>query len=157
MEELEELLQDAVNSGASIGFLPPLASADARNYWLRVLDVMAAGGLCLLVATENGRVIGCVQLELASMPNAGHRAEVKKLFVHTSARGQGVGRSLMTTLEDVARAQGRSLLVLDTRQGDPSEQLYLRVGYTRAGEIPRYARSASGELHTTAFYYKELG
>src|SRR5260370_39056085 len=117
---------------------------------------MAAGGLWLLVATENGRVIGCVQLELASMPNGGHRADVKQLFVQTSARGQGVGRALMTALEDVARTQGRSLLVLDPRQGDPSEQLYLRIGYTRAGVIPGYARSASGELHTTAFYYKEL-
>src|SRR5260370_2629391 len=114
---------------------------------------MAAGGLWLLVATENGRVIGCVQLELASMPNGGHRADVKKLFVHTSARGRGVGRSLMTALEDVARAQGRSLLVLDTRQDDPSEQLDLRIGYTQAGVIPGYARSASSELPTTALCY----
>jgi len=30
------------------------------------------------------------------------------------------------------------------------------VGWQRAGEIPRFALSAGGALHATAFYYKLL-
>ena len=47
-------------------------------------------------------------------------------------------------------------LVLDTRQGDVAERLYLKQGYIRAGSIPQYARSADGTLHTTVFFYRLL-
>jgi len=69
-----------------------------------------------------------VQLALATQPNAQHRAEVQKLMVHTRARRQGIGQALMTAVEVIARAAGRTLLVLDTRRGDGSEQLYLKDG-----------------------------
>ncbi len=62
----------------------------------------------------------------------------------------------MSAIEEEARRIGRTTLVLDTRAGDPSEQLYANLGYTRAGVIPEYARSANGALHTTVFMYKLL-
>jgi ribosomal protein S18 acetylase RimI-like enzyme len=93
---------------------------------------------------------------MASRPNGKHRAEITKLMVHTAARGQGIGQALMQAIEQEARLAGRTTLILDTRKGDPSEQLYLKLGYTRAGVIPEYARSADGSLHTTVFMYKLL-
>ena len=90
------------------------------------------------------------------MPNAKHRAEVMKLMVHRRARGQGIGRALMLGLEEEARRVGRTLLVLDTRAGDAAERLYARLGYTRVGVIPRYARSASGSLDDTVYFYREI-
>jgi hypothetical protein len=63
----------------------------------------------------------------------------------------------MLAAEEHARRLGRTTLVLDTREGDPSERLYRGLGWTLAGTIPRYARSADGSLHTTALYYKLLG
>ena len=77
-------------------------------------------------------------------------------MVHRRARRQGVGRALMLAAEAEARRLGRSTLVLDTRHGDPSEILYRSLGWELAGEIPRYARSADGTLHATAFYFKLL-
>ena len=46
--------------------------------------------------------------------------------------------------------------MLDTREGDPSEQLYRSLGWQFAGTIPRYAQSAGGALDGTAIYYKLL-
>jgi acetyltransferase len=88
--------------------------------------------------------------------NGNHRAEVMKLMVHRRSRGRGLGRELMKQAEAVARGLGRTLLVLDTRRGDVAEQLYTKLGYERAGLIPGYARSASGELHDTVFMYREI-
>jgi ribosomal protein S18 acetylase RimI-like enzyme len=156
LDDLVELLQDAVASGASIGFLPPLAADDARDYWQSVLADIGSGARVLLAARDGGRMIGTVQLELAAKPNARHRAEVQKLMVHTGARGQGIGRRLMEALEDPARAAGRTLLVLDTRQGDVAERLYERHGYIRAGAIPKFALSAEGTLDATVFFYRLL-
>jgi acetyltransferase len=97
-----------------------------------------------------------VQLELALRPNALHRAEVQKVMVLTTARRRGIGRALMVAVEVEARRLGRTTLVLDTRQGDPSERLYLGVGCQCAGIIPRYAKSATGVLDGSVFYYKLL-
>ncbi len=153
---LAALLCDAVNDGASVGFLPPLTVDEAAAYWHGVIAAVAAGERLLLVARAGEETIGTVQLDLCQRANGLHRAEVMRLLVHTTARRRGVGRALMEAAEAEARARGRTLLVLDTRDGDPSCRLYESLGYTRAGVIPRYARSADGRLHATAIYYKEL-
>jgi len=59
-------------------------------------------------------------------------------------------------LEDEARAASKTLLVLDTREGDPSNDLYRALGYREAGRIPGWTREASGRLSTTVFWYKPL-
>ena len=154
---LVALLRDAVDSGASIGFLPPLSEGEALEYWRSVRAAVAEGSRVLFAARDAaGETIGSAQLDLALRANGRHRAEVAKVMVHRRARRQGVGRALMLAAEAEARRLGRSTLVLDTRHGDPSEILYRSLGWERAGEIPRYARSADGTLHTTAFYFKLL-
>jgi len=154
--QLAELLVDAVDSGASLGFLPPLAAHEAGEYWRGVRDSLRGGGRRCLIALGPDGIVGSVQLDLATMPNARHRAEVMKLIVHRKARGQGIGRGLMLAVEALALDAGRTLLVLDTRPGDAAEKLYRSLGYFPAGVIPRYARSARGILEDTVYLYKEL-
>ena len=155
--ELIGLLQDAVDDGASVGFLPPLGVAEAGAYWASVGAALDDGSRVLLAAqhAEYG-LVGAVQLDLAMRANGRHRAEVAKLLVHRSVRRRGIGRALMLALEREARRLGRTTLVLDTRRGDPSEALYAGLGYRFVGEIPCYAVSASGRLDATAFYYRLL-
>jgi ribosomal protein S18 acetylase RimI-like enzyme len=155
--ELSDILIDCVDGGASVGFLPPLAEGDAKAYWGTVAEAVAEGSRILLVAGPRGaRADGTVQLDLAMRPNGRHRAEVVRLLVHRRARRQGLGRTLMHAIEDEARRLDRTTLVLDTREGDPSEALYRSLGWQHAGTIPRYARSANGALDGSAFYYKLL-
>jgi acetyltransferase len=156
MPSLVELLCDTVASGASVGFLPPLAEDAAAVYWEGLLADLAQGDVLLWGACAGSRIVGSVQLQPSPKVNGSHRAEVAKLMVHTAYRRQGIGRELMRALEAQAHLLGRTTLVLDTRQDDPSEQLYLSLGYTRAGVIPNYARSAGGTLHSTVLFYKLL-
>jgi acetyltransferase len=151
------LLHNVVDDGGSVGFLPPLSMDDAREYWESVAVAVKGGGRLLWAAREDGAIVGTVQLDLERRANGSHRAELIKLMVHTRARRRGVGRALMRAAQDEARRRGRRTLVLDTRQGDPSEALYRSLGWTFAGAIPQYARSANGELHATALYYLLLG
>jgi acetyltransferase len=71
-------------------------------------------------------------------------------------RRRGVGRELMSAALEAARSAGRSLLLLDVRAGDPAEALYRSLGFVEVGEVPRYARSPTGSLAATRFYYLEL-
>ena len=156
LPELVALLQDAVHNGSSVGFLPPLTSETAEEYWLETLSEVAQGKRILLVSSEAGDVAGAAQLALATKQNGLHRAEVQKLIVHTRFRRRGIARALMCAAEESARAAGRTLLVLDTEQGSVAEKLYEKCEYTRAGVIPQYALSAGGSLITTVLFYKLL-
>jgi ribosomal protein S18 acetylase RimI-like enzyme len=154
---LVAVLQDAVDDGASVGFLPPLEAEQAAAYWRGVFEALDGDALRLFAARHPTLgLVGTVQLDLAMRANGRHRAEVAKLLVHRAARRQGIASALMLALEEEARRLGRTTLFLDTRAGDPSERLYTSLGYTRAGEIPQFARSANGALDATVFYYKLL-
>ncbi|WP_373228584.1 GNAT family N-acetyltransferase [Cohnella sp.] len=150
IDELSELLIQVVEDGASIGFLPPLNFSETIRYWENVINPE----VILFVAKINNQIVGSVQLHLCTKENGGHRAEIAKLMTHPNYRRNGIGRSLMQKAEERAKQEGRSLLVLDTREGDPSNFLYTSIGFIEAGRIPNYAKSASGELHATIYYYK---
>jgi len=153
---LADLLFDAVESGASVGFVPPFALKDALNYWRAVIPALREGNRILLAASDGNGLAGAVQLALETRSNGKHRAEVTKLLVHRRSRRQGLGKALMTEAEAAARRLGRTLLFLDTKKGSDAEHLFSKVGYIRAGEIPGYARSIDGTLHTTVFFYRYL-
>lgn len=152
LDHLTEVLVSCVAQGASLGFHAPLAADTARAWWAGV----PRDGVILLVAEREGRIVGAVQLQPAESENGAHWGEVAKLLVHPSCRRQGIARALMTALEDEARAGGKSLLVLDTREGDPSNDLYRSLGYHEAGRIPGWARDAAGTHSATVFWYKQL-
>jgi GNAT superfamily N-acetyltransferase len=157
LESLVELLRDSVDTGASVGFLPPLQRAEARAYWEGVVAAVGAGSHSLALATVDGRAAGTAQLVEAGKANARHRAEVSKVLVHSAFRRRGLGAALMRALEARARERGKRTLVLDTLEGASSEQLYQSLGWTRAGVIPQYAQVADGTLQSTVVYYKLLG
>jgi len=154
--QLVSLLQNAVDDGASIGFLRPLAAEVAESYWEEVIRDVSQGSRVLLAATSGSSVVGSAQLGLCMRPNGVHRAEVQKLLVHTAWRRQGIARDLMQAIEDEARAARRSLLYLDTEPDKPAEWMYQTMGWTRAGEIPEYACTPDGQLHTTILYYRKI-
>jgi acetyltransferase len=158
LPQLVALFQDAIDSGAALGFLPPLTTKAATAYWRRVGEGVQAGSLVLLVAhdLETHKIVGAVQLAPAPQTNGRHRAEVMKMMVHRRARRQGAARQLLLALETEARQRGRTTLVLDTRQGDVAEPLYQSVGYQVAGTIPDFAQNPDGTLHATVLYYKLL-
>jgi acetyltransferase len=156
IERLTELLIDAVDSGASIGFMPPISGAEALAYWREVIAAMRTGNRLLLVSIEGELVQGSVQLALETRANGDHRAEVIKLFVHRRARGRGLAKGLMIEVESIGRRLRRTLLLMDTRKGGDAEKLCESLGYKRYGEVPRYARNADGKLEATSFFYREL-
>jgi ribosomal protein S18 acetylase RimI-like enzyme len=149
---LSDLLVQVVEDGASIGFLPPMKQSEAAMYWEAVLSPE----VILFVAKIDDQIVGSVQLHLCTKQNGGHRVEIAKLMTHPNYRLRGIGRSIMQKAEERARDEGRTLLVLDTREGDPSNNLYTSLGFIEAGRIPDYAQSANGQLDATVFYYKKL-
>lgn len=154
--DLAGVLVDCVEGGASVSFMAGFSQSDAEGFFLGVADEIAEGKTILLAARNDGRIVGTVQLGLATPPNQPHRGDVKKLLVHRDARRSGAGALLMTELERMARANGRTLLVLDTVKGDSGERLYTRLGWQRTGVIPDYALYPDGRLCDTVVFWKKV-
>jgi len=153
---LVDLLRDAVESGASIGFMVPFNQALAERFWADMIADVEANRRILIAAYDDDTLVGTAQLALAERENSLHRAEVQKVLVHTRSRRRGVASMLMTALEQAAQEAARTLLVLDTCAGSDAEYLYQRCGYTAAGRIPNYALFPDGAPCTTVLYYKQL-
>lgn len=155
--DLRGLLIDAVESGASIGYMIPYDPADIDTYWHGVARAVKAGAKWLLVARlGDGTMVGTAQVEPAGKANGRHRAEVQKVIVTSRLRKHGIGTKLMAEVESFAISKQRTLLLLDTRANDAGERLYTACGWTRFGVVPAYAFSPDGSLEGTAFYYKQL-
>ncbi|MDX7992670.1 GNAT family N-acetyltransferase [Xenorhabdus littoralis] len=147
--ELIKLLHDCVESDASVGFIAPLEKNEAAQYWQGVEADLKSGHRLLLVALEGDKIAGAVQLSLCKKKNGLHRAEVEKLMVHTAYRQRGIGKILMAELEQLAKQQQRSLLVLDTRTNDTASALYRKCGFIEVGQIPDFAINSNGEFSGT--------
>ena len=154
---LINLLLDAVEHGASIGFLADFDETQAHAYINSVQADLELGSLLLWVVVRDEQVIASVQLALCQKANGLNRAEVQKLLVHSRARRHGLGQQLMNALELAARQHKRGLLYLDTEAGSPAEAFYQSLRYTKIGELPDYCQSPDGRYSPTAIYFKTLG
>ena len=152
---LIELLVDAVDGGAAVGFVPPLTEGEAGAFWDKAAADLAHR--TILVARDDvGRILGSVQMMPSFWPSQLHRAEIAKLIVHSAHRRKGLGRALLLAAEAEAQAAGRTLITLDARRGDVAIDLYGSLGYTEVGIIPRYGRNGQGVLEDCVLFYKEL-
>jgi ribosomal protein S18 acetylase RimI-like enzyme len=109
----------------------------------------------LLVAEDEGHIVGTVQLVFDLPENQPHRADVSKMLVHRRARNRGIAAALMRELEVAARECGKTVLVLDTAN-DVADRLYRRMGWHAVGTIPDYALLPGGGLCATTLFYRML-
>ncbi|MEU0146156.1 GNAT family N-acetyltransferase [Streptomyces sp. NPDC006288] len=156
-DELAALLIEAVEGGASVGFLAPVERATAAAWWRERAAAVESGRHQVWIARDDERLTGTIGLVRTALPNARHRAEVAKLMVRPSARGRGIGRALLAAVEQWALSEGLTLLVLDTETGSDAEHLYRAEGWTPCGSVPGYAADPHGTLRATTFYYRALG
>jgi GNAT superfamily N-acetyltransferase len=156
LDGLAAVLHDCVEGGASVGYMAPFSQEDALTAFEGFVSELEEGRRLIVAAFEDGRVLGTAQVVLALMPNQPHRGEVAKVLVHRGARRRGVARLLMERAEDEARAEGKTLLVLDAVTGGAAERLYERMGWNRVGVIPNFALYPDGRPCSTTFFWKPL-
>ena len=99
---------------------------------------------------QDGTVIGGVGI--AEFSGFEHCAELQKLYLADEAKGKGLGKQLMQTAEQYAKAAGYRLLYLETHTNlETAIGLYEKLGFRRI-EKP------AAVLHSTMnrFYLKQL-
>jgi ribosomal protein S18 acetylase RimI-like enzyme len=113
--------------------------ADWDRYLDRIADVGGrAGRTVVLVAVEDGRILGSGTLELEGRTEEGEppvppdEAHLRMLGVHPEARRRGVARMLLDASMDEARRAGKRRLTLNTTHRMRAAQaMYEAFGFER--------------------------
>jgi GNAT superfamily N-acetyltransferase len=156
LEALAAVLHDCVEGGASVSYMAPFSLEDARRAFDGFVAEAEQGRRLILAAFVGGDLVGTVQVIVGLPPNQPHRGEIAKLLVHRRARGRGIAQLLMEHAEAEARAEGKTLLVLDAVTGGDAARLYARLGWTTVGVVPGFALYPDGRPCDTTYFWKAL-
>jgi putative acetyltransferase len=102
----------------------------------------------LMLAGPPDAALGSIALRplAADESPLGAAAEVKRLYVRPAARGTGLGRRLVQTVIDGARAIGYGELKLDTLERMPeARSLYAKLGFRECA--PYYHNPIAGAVY----------
>jgi putative acetyltransferase len=123
-----------------------LTPAEFRHHM--TVEQMAQPDTTLFVARDaDGATLG-----MGALRRHESVGEVKRMFVKPEARGLGVGGAILARIEDLARQEGLSRVVLETGSNfDAAKRVYERGGFQTCEPVLDYPPSA-----WTAFYAKSL-
>jgi putative acetyltransferase len=108
----------------SAAYLQELYPSESNH--LVDVDALAASDAVFLVARRHGELLGSIAFRVIA---PGH-AEIKRMFVRTQARGNGLGRRLLAAIEDAARRRNVDRISLETGIRQPEAiGLYRSSGY----------------------------
>jgi GNAT superfamily N-acetyltransferase len=97
-------------------------------------DFRPPNGAFFVAGTDPDRLIGC-----AGWRRHGDDAELKRMFTSPAARGRGLGRRMLATIEESAREAGCERVILETGDRQPEAvSLYESAGYARIDDFGYY-------------------
>lgn len=103
----------------------------------QIAEDIKARGPGYLVAEHDSHVIGFATYgPFRTGPGYAQTCE-HTIQLSSDARGKGVGRALMSALQDIAQAQGVHVLVAGISSANPgAEAFHAALGYSKVGVMP---------------------
>ncbi|MFA6403773.1 MAG: GNAT family N-acetyltransferase [Salinivirgaceae bacterium] len=81
---------------------------------------------CVIIAYQNSTPVGC-----GGFKNTTEQAEIKRMYVNATLRGQHIGEKILVELETWAQELGFKSAILETGVNQTEAQnLYKKLGYT---------------------------
>ena len=146
LRALWEYPQAFTSSYAEDEKLPPEATVNR----------LASAHLKFWGAFDMGELCGMVGMDRETRAKCRHKATVVGMYVAHEQMGRGIGRALVETLVEDARASGLALLVLTVTHAESSaRRLYERCGFRSFGIEPRAIR-VDGHFYAKNHMYMEL-
>ncbi len=125
-----------------------LALTPPEHCYHLTVEQMAGADTTLFIAREDGVAIACGALKR----HGEGIGEVKRMYTVPTHQGRGLGGRILNEIENLARRDGLSRLVLETGDRHPAAwRVYERGGFHRCGPVLDYPDSS-----WSVFYEKEL-
>lgn len=155
LNDLCDAAEAAIRDGGGFGWVSPPPRDVLESYWRGVVLIPERD---LLVGRLDGVIAGSCQVLKPARNNQAQSfaCNLNTNFVAPWARGHGLSAKLIETAEAHVRDAGFQILNLDVRETQIAAiRLFERLGYTRFGAHPRYARVGDRDV-AGYFYYKAL-
>lgn len=104
------------------------------------LGMLSLPGVWLTLAERDGAIAG-----FALARSVADEGELLLIATRPAAQGRGIGGTLLRSTVDEARRRALTRLHLEVRAGNAAVRLYVREGFAKVGERPRYYRGQTGE------------
>jgi GNAT superfamily N-acetyltransferase len=145
VRKLTSLWVDVSNAGGAVGFVPPVTEEQMAEVTVRAFEAVKTGRDRVVVAYEGNEPVGFLFLVQRPGPLFRHWATVKRLQVHPTRQGWGIGRRLLEETQRVLRDEGLEQLHLTVRGGTGTESFYESLGYEVKARIPGVIRVDAGD------------
>ena len=155
LNDLCDATDAAIEGGGGFGWLHIPERTMLERYWQ---GVITAPTRWLFVARLDGVICGTTQLILPAANNEAqaHIVQMTTNFVAPWARGHGLAKMLLESVETHARKNGFGVINLDVRATmERAIALYEAMGYVKFGEHPFSVRS-EGQVVSSLYYYKNI-
>ena len=117
------------------------------------LDAIFQPHVRFFLARRQGVAVGCGGVAL--FPDY---AEVKRMYVHHTVRGQGVADAILARIEQEVRDAGLSVLRLETGVRQiAAMRLYVRTGFRERPAFGAYALKPPEAIAASVFFEKRIG
>lgn len=131
MITISELKVSTNKALKAINQLLPQLSVSAKTISMdRLSELIDSDNTLIFIGTDdNGSIVGMLSLIVMRIPT-GNKAWIEDVVVDQSARGQGVGKSLMNHALQQAKKQGVKSIDLTSRPSrESANKLYQNLGY----------------------------
>jgi putative acetyltransferase len=117
------------------------------------LDAIFQPRVRFFLARRQGAAVGCGGVAL--FPDY---AEVKRMYVRGSARGQGVAEAILARIEEEVQHAGLAVLRLETGTRQiAAMRLYIRTGFRECPAFGDYALKPPQSIASSVFFEKRIG
>ena len=155
LNDLCDATDSAIEAGGGFGWVELPARDILEKYWQGVITAPTRE---LFVARLDGVICGTSQLMLPPKNNEaqGHMVTLTTNFVAPWARGHGLAKMLLQSVEKHSHSDGYAVINLDVRETmTDAIKLYESIGFKEFGHHPYSVRS-KGETIKSIHYYKVI-
>jgi ribosomal protein S18 acetylase RimI-like enzyme len=136
LDEVVRLVREVMAEGAALGWSGVPTIDQAVEWWAELRDEVAAGRAAVSAAYDAGELVGLGEWRRYQLGPQRQNADLEKLLVSRSRRGQGVGAALVEDLVAQARAAGVETVTLQCRGNNHGAiRLYERMGFAEVGRL----------------------
>ena len=144
--ELVRIRDEVAGEGGLMAAVPGERSAFEES--LALANLLSAGGLAVTLEVD-GRVAGHLMVERRRGAYEHHRGDLS-IAIRDGYRGEGLGRALITTAVEWARAVGLRKLTLGVfPSNQPAVALYRSVGFVEEGVLRSHLHVAGADRDLT--------
>jgi ribosomal protein S18 acetylase RimI-like enzyme len=149
-DSLGAMLARSVAEEGILGYRTAPTAEEVAGFCADLEHRLASGAGHLLLGEDDAGIVGMCIVNVATMPNSRHIAEVSKAYLEPRVRRTTAVAELAMAVCQRMREQDVETLRIDVRENTPAHQVWQRFGFTTYGILDDYSR-VNGVSHRGHF------